>query len=69
MSNNYYPRHLARSRREWKSRKRRELASGIRALGDYRFGCAWTPEYKRFVAAVEELQSIRKSLSVKNWGR
>jgi len=69
MSRVNLPIYIHSTERAWKSRKRREWAAVVAALKVFRLGCAFTPVCGEFEAVVNASDGIRKSLTVKEWGR
>lgn len=63
--------------RQWKSRKRKELAALTEALETYRFGCTYISGEREGWGTVEDIVTeidfaldwLKKQQSIKNWGR
>jgi len=56
--------------RQWKSKKRQELKKVTAAFDEFRFGCAYTPNYPTDINRIEiALANLKNALSQKNWGR
>lgn len=72
-----FPNHLARTYRQWKVRKRREMRLIRRAVEEFRLGCAYTPAYDLtpngkeviFEQFDRMLKDMESRMSVKTWGR
>ena len=72
---------IPESHREWKQRKRREWRVLMKAADDFLQGAAYTPAdwqgvdakgkpHPQFYPGIwEDLQKIKKRLSIKEWGR
>jgi len=54
--------------RKWKSQKRQELRTAIKALEEFQCGCYFVPEYEEEAKAMKALRAIQEAMSVKNWG-
>ena len=71
------PKHLETSERRWKTRKRREFRELLKAVSEFRMGCAYSPAYninpqthRVFWQELEDaLTGIKHGLSIKEWGR
>lgn len=58
------------TQQQWKSRKRREAKALERAFNVFRMGCAHTPLCNSEILVLQQtISSIRKQLSVKEWGQ
>ena len=56
--------------RDFKSEKRQQLKVLLKALDDFRCGCAYLPSGSRDVQRIAEiLQRVQSDISTKNWGR
>jgi hypothetical protein len=57
--------------REWKSLKRQQFKTVIKALNDYRYGCAYGPSYENGNIEILEdiIDTIEDEHSIKAWGR
>jgi hypothetical protein len=65
----HYPKHVYRSAREFKVKKRRDIKAAIAALDALRFGCAYTPAVKDILQAATLLEKAKNMMSAKTWGR
>lgn len=56
--------------RQWKSKKRKELRAVLKAVEEFRLGCAYTPCYPDPAHTLDTLlKEMERKLSVKYWGR
>lgn len=67
----YYPDWAYKTKRAFKQQKREDLRQLIRALNQYRLGCAHTgvEAYKALERIERDVEIIKKAISVKEWGR
>ena len=57
------------TQREWKQLKREQLKKLAEAMVEYRFGCAFCPDYDEFGRLERLLKERVENHSQKNWGR
>lgn len=62
-----FPKHVGRSR-QWKARKRRELAALEKAVYAVLLGCAYTP-LRNVGVVLEQVKAWRRDCSAARWGR
>lgn len=53
----------------FRSEKRKMIRQLIKLMDKARFGSAYMPGYEKFKAVDDLLNSLKKDISVKNWGR
>ena len=66
------PKHIVErygSARKFRTEKRRQANEARSALGNLRFGCAYTPAMTDIDEAIKALDAITSKLSQKNWGK
>ena len=62
------PKHCLPAR-TFKRDRRNGIKNAIKALGDARTGCAFTPAFREIVEANRLLTVAKEKCSVRNWGR
>ena len=67
---------IPESQREWKKRKRAEWKAVLKAADTFLCGAAYTPaddatkvKTPFYPSMLDDMQSIKKALSAKEWGR
>ena len=59
-----------KTQRQWRQLKRKQLKAVIRAMWEYRAGCAYCPGRNgEFGIITTNLEKLEKLLSQKNWGK
>ncbi len=54
--------------KQWQSKKRHEFREVVKAYEQFKFGCAFTPSYPRYVHRLEyAIDQIRTELSCRYW--
>ena len=66
-----YPYWAYKTKRDFKQQKRKDLRQLIRALNQYRLGCAFTGDAacNAFDRINKDIEIIKKAIAVKEWGR
>lgn len=57
------------SGRKFRAQKRKEVRDALKALYKLRFACAYTPAAFFIVNAIQNLESAKERMSVKQWKR
>ncbi len=58
-----------RTQRQFRRHKRAEWRKVLKAIAEYRMGCAYTNGYEMFEAFEHHVRQITRAISPKEWGR